>query len=93
MTSAVYIDIESPDQAALLNISEGHYEITKKPVGRLCSGYGYFKNIQGEKKLVALVTINGCLYLYFDQFYELGSDDTEAKLKSGFFKNEFSLYK
>lgn len=93
MSKTVYIDIESPDHAALLSRSDCKYEITEKPKGQLCSGYGYFKDIQGEKKLVALLATDEKLYLYLDRFYELSANDTDAKLRSGLFKNEFTLYK
>jgi hypothetical protein len=93
MSKSVYVDIESPQQAALLSSNDSTYEITEKPEGQLCSGYGYFKDIQKAKKLVALVAIDRRLYLYIDQFYELDPSDTDASLRSGLFRNEFALYK
>ncbi len=92
MINSVYIDIESPGQAALLSRSDSTYEITETPEGQLCSGYGYFKDIQNENKLVALVAIDGNLYLYLDRLYELSPNGTDASLRSGFFRNEFALY-
>ncbi|MDP5211190.1 hypothetical protein [Microbulbifer sp. 2205BS26-8] len=93
MINSVFVDIESPDHAALLNCSDGSYEIVRKPEGKLCSGYGYFKFINGEKKLAALLAYKEKLYLYFDRLYELDEGDCRVELKSGFFKDEFKLFK
>jgi len=93
MTSSVFIDVESPGDAALLNLHNCSYEIVKKPEDKLCPGYGYFKVIEGQKKLVALFAYEGKLYLYFDRLFELRADDCEVTLKSGLFKNEFKLFK
>jgi hypothetical protein len=93
MINSVYVDIESPENVALLNISDYSYELVRKPEDELCSGYGYFKSIDGKKKLVALLAHQGKLYLYFDRVFELSGSGYRVKLRSGFFKNEFKLYK
>lgn len=93
MIKKLHIDIESPAEVALLNLADCSYELTRKPEDELCSGYGYFKSINGERKLAALLAYDDRLYLYFDRLYELNADDCKVELKSGFFKNEFKLFK
>ena len=92
MSDFVCIAIESPTHVAVLDVVNCTYKIVRKPDSRLCSGYAYFKKIEGEKKLVALLSYRGKLYLFLDKLYQLKCIDMRVSLKEGFFKKKFILF-
>jgi hypothetical protein len=93
MTTAIMIDIERPGFAAALDPRTRGYEVVPYNKKNLCNGYGYFKDVDGREKLIAIFAADGRLFLLLDSLFEIDANDTSAELKAGMLKNTFQLFK